>query len=235
MSTTKPVVADKVMVSVVSARQDERAASRDCTTAIWPNGGFSMRTVASARVCVGQGDVHDAGAGAEGGERLRRTEQVDQAAADGSVGSGRGGRHHALGIGQEEAPSGAGGPGRQRLRQYFLRPLDRVGRIFKRLLQALGGEIGDRVERDNHVAEGLAAVIERLHHGADADGGEKGDDQHRHRAAQQWLGGQQPSIRRLGNRLREALDGIGMCRRTRRTGARHRRPPFGFPLSPNAR
>ena len=38
----------------------------------------------------------------------------------------------------------------------------------------------------------------------------------------------QPPIRRFGDRLREALDRIGMCRRTRRTGARHRRPPFGI-------
>ncbi len=54
MSTTKPVVADSVMVSVVSERQDASAASRDCTTAIWPNGAFSMRTVASARLSSGK-------------------------------------------------------------------------------------------------------------------------------------------------------------------------------------
>ena len=107
-----------------------------------------MRTVASARRAVGQRDFHDAGAGAEGGERLGRAEQVDQAAADGGVGAGRGGRDHAVRIGQDEAPPGAGRPGRQRVRQHFLRPLDGVGRILQRLLQALGGEIGDRVERD---------------------------------------------------------------------------------------
>ena len=77
--------------------------------------------------------------------------------------------------------------------------------LFKRLLQALGGEIRDRIERDDHVVEGLPAVVENLHKGADADGGEKCDDQHRNGAAQEGLGGQQPPIRRLGDRLREAL------------------------------
>ena len=149
-----------------------------------------MRTVASARRVVGQRDFHDAGAGAEGGERLRRTEQVDQAAADGGVGGRRGGRDHAVRIGEQKAAAGGGRPGRQRVRQHLLRPRQRVGRLLQRLLQPLGGEIGDRVERDDHVVERLPAVVEHLHHGADANGGEKGDDQHRNGAAQQRLGGQ---------------------------------------------
>ena len=98
------------MVRVVSERQDASAASRDCSTASCPNGALSMRTVASARLSSGKRDFHDAGAGAEGGERLRRTEQVDQAAADGGVGGRRGGRHHALRIGQHEAPPGGRSP-----------------------------------------------------------------------------------------------------------------------------
>ena len=71
-------------------------------------------------------------------------------------------------------------------------------------------------------------MVEHLHDGADADGDEKGDDQHRHRAAQQRLGRQQPPIRRLGDRLREAFDRIRTRRRTRHIGARHERPPFGM-------
>ena len=78
---------------------------------------------------VRQGDFHDAGAGAEGGERLRRPEEVDQAAADGGVGGGRGGGHHAVRIGQQEAPPGAGGPRRQRAREHLLRPRQRVGGV----------------------------------------------------------------------------------------------------------
>ena len=170
---------------------------------------------------VGQGDFHDAGAGAEGGQRLRRTEQVDQAAADGGVGAGRGGRHHALGIGQEEAPAGARRPRRQRAGQDFLRPFKRVGGLLERLLKPFDRQIGDRVERNHCAVECLPAMVERLHQGADADGAEKSDDQHRDGAAQQRLGGQQPPIRRLGDRLREAFDGIVTCRRTRHSGARH--------------
>ena len=70
---------------------------------------------------VGQGDFHDAGAGAEGGQRLRRPKQVDQPAADGGVGGRRRGRDHALRIGQDEVPAGGGGPGRQHTREHLLR------------------------------------------------------------------------------------------------------------------
>ena len=70
---------------------------------------------------VGQGDFHDPGAGAECGQRLRRTEQVDQAAADGGVGGWRGGRHHAVRIGEHKAPTDVRSPGRQRVGQHLLR------------------------------------------------------------------------------------------------------------------
>ena len=90
-----------------------------------------------------------------------------------------------------------------------------------RLLQALGGDIRDRIEREDHVVDGLSAVVEDLDGGADANGGEKRDDEDRNGAAQQRLGGQQAAIRRLGDRLRETLNGIRACRRTRHPGARH--------------
>jgi len=88
-------------------------------------------------------------------------------------------------------------------------------------LQALGGDFGDRIERDHHVVESLPAVVEHLHGRTDANGGEKRDDEHRNGAAQQGLSGHQAPIRRLGDRLRETLNGIWTCGRTRRTGARH--------------
>ncbi len=202
------MVADSVMVRVVSERQDASAASRDLYDGDLAERRFEHAHGRQRAGLVGQGDFHDAGAGAEGRERLRRTEQVDQAAADGGVGSWRGGRDHALRIGQDEAPSGAGGPRRQRARQHLLRARQRVGGLRERLLQALGGDVGGGIERDDPVAEGLPAVVEHLHDGADADGGEKRDDQHRNGAAQQRLSGQQAAIRRLGDRLRETLNGI---------------------------
>ena len=99
----------------------------------------------------------------------------------------------------------------------------------ERRLQALGGDVGDRIERDHHVGQGLSPVLEQLHARADADGGQKGDDENGDGAAEQGLCGQQPPVSRLGDRLRETLDGIGMCRRTRQAGARHGRPPSDFP------
>ena len=52
----------------------------------------------------------------------------------------------------------------------------------------------------------VAALFEYLHHRADADGGEKSDDENRNGAAQQRLGAHQPPIGGLGNRLRKSLD-----------------------------
>ncbi len=173
----------------------------------------------------------DAGAGAESGERLVCAEQIGKAVADRCVERRRRRQHRAVGIGEHEAAAGARSPiVGKRLRQHLLRAGQRVGR---RLRQPRRSKVGDSLERRRHVGKRLAAVVEHLHHGADADGGEKGDDQHRHRAAQQGLGRQQAPIRRLGDRLREAFDRIRTRRRTRRFGARHDRPPFG--MSPTTR
>ena len=204
----------------------ERAPGRQRGFARLHDGDLPQRgrQHAHGRQCaaaVGQSDFHDAGAGAESGQGLRRTEQVDQAAADGGVGGWRGGRHHALRIGEHKSPAGARRPGRQRVGEHLLRPRQRVGGWYMRLLQTLGGDIGDRVERDDHVVDGMPAVVKDLHGGADANGGEKRDDEYRNGAAQQGLGGQQAAIRRLGDRLREALNRIRACRRTRHPGARH--------------
>ena len=173
-----------------------------------PERGFQHVHGRQRAAVIGQSYFHDAGVGAEGGEQLRGPEQVDQAVADGGVGGRRGGRHHALRIGQEEAPPGGGGPERQRACEHLLRTGLRVGGLLERLLQALGGDFGDGIERDHHVVKGLPAVVEHLHGGADANGGEKRDDEHRNGAAQQGLSGQQAPIRRLGDRLRETLNGI---------------------------
>jgi hypothetical protein len=67
--------------------------------------------------------------------------------------------------------------------ENFLRTGPRVGGLYERPLQALGGDIGDRIERDDHIVEGLPAMVEHLHGGADANGGEKRDDEHRNGAS----------------------------------------------------
>ena len=79
----------------------------------------------------------------------------------------------------------------------------------------------------------LRPLVEDLHDRTDADGDEKRDDQHRNRAPEQGLGRQQPPIRRFGDRLRETLYRIRVCRRTRQSGARHEDLRFVNPLPTN--
>ena len=98
------------------------------------------------RRAAGQDDFHHAGAGAKGGERLRRAEQVDQTAADGEIGGGDRRDHNALIVGQQKAAAGAGRPGRQRRGQQLLRTLDYVAGILERLNKTFGGDVGDGVE-----------------------------------------------------------------------------------------
>jgi hypothetical protein len=112
-------------------------------------------------------------------------------------------------------------PAAMGMRKHLLRARQRFGGYRMRLLQTLGGDIGDRIERNDHVVDSLLAMVENLHRGTDANGGEKRDDEHRNGAAQQRLCGQQAPIRRFGDRLRETLNGIRACRRTRHPGARH--------------
>ena len=182
-----------------------------------------------ARV-VGQGDFHDAGAGAERGERLRRTEEVDQAAADGVVGGGRGGRHHALRIGQDEAPPGAGRPARQRARENFLRPFDGIG----------GRHAADRsTARSATASSSITMSLSVCRRWSSAC--TKAPTHMVARKAMISTGtarrsnGSAVSSRRyagLAIDCARPLMESRTRRRTRHTGARHRRPPFG--ISPNA-
>ena len=167
---------------------------------------------------IGQRDLHDAGAGAEGGERLCRAQHIDQPVPDGGLGAGRRRRNDAVRIGEQEVAAGGCRPAGQRARQNLLGLRRRLGGV---LLDPLGGEIGDGIQRERHVAQGLPTMVEELDDGPDADGGEEGDDEDRDGAAEQGLCRQEAPIGRLGNRLRKPFDRIRMCRRTRHTGARH--------------
>ena len=177
---------------------------------------------------VGKRDFHDAGAGPECGERLRRPQHVDQPAADDGVAAGRRGDEHAVGIGQQEAAAAQERPIRQRVGEHFLRPQHRIVRLGERPVEALGGQIADGRQRQLHLCQRLAAMIQHLHGGADADGQQEGDDEDGNGAAKQGFRRQKAAIGRLGNGLRKAFDRIAMCRRTRQVGARHRPPPCGI-------
>ena len=100
-------------------------APRGCTTANCPNGGLSMRTVASARPPSGSVISIDPGAGAEGGQRLVGPSRSIRRRP--MVASWRASRpHHALGVGEHETPARRRRPGRQHVREHLLRPRNRV-------------------------------------------------------------------------------------------------------------
>ncbi len=69
--------------------------------------------------------------------------------------------------------------------------------------------IGERLDGHRRIEHDLAAMFEHLHRGADADRHHEGDDENGNGAAQQRLGGQQPPIGGIGDRLRQPLDRIG--------------------------
>ena len=153
---------------------------------------------------VGHLDFQHAGAGAEDGERLRVAQHVGQARADRPAGGHRRG-DDALGIAEHEAAAGRGGPRRQRaFQQVAPRRVAVLG--AGQAVEPLGDEVGDVVEIVHRLGDRLAVVVEHLHHGADADGEQKGDDQGRDSAAQRRLGDQQPAVGRVGDRLRQAFD-----------------------------
>jgi hypothetical protein len=205
-------------------RQRRRARLQHGKLAVWrlehAHGG--ERTT-----IVRQNDLEHAGVGAEGGERLCRADEVDQPAAERLPRIGQRRDDRPLGIGEQDLAAGGARPGGQRARQQ-VRGVD----VTLRHLQLRRGEIGGGSEQRRVGRQRLAALVEHLHAGADADGDEEREDQHRNGAAQQRLGRQEPPICRLGNRLCEALDRIRLCRRTRHIGARHRRPPFGMSPPP---
>ena len=107
-------------VSVVSERQPASAALRVCITAISPSGAFNRRTVASARRLIGQGDVQDAGVGAEGGQRLRRPQDVGQRPADDSAAVGVAASTMPCALVKRKRRPAADRPSRQRVRQCFM-------------------------------------------------------------------------------------------------------------------
>ena len=74
----------------------------------------------------------------------------------------------------------------------------------------LNGEfVGERLDGLPRADDDLPALLENLHHGANADRHQKSDDENRNGATQKRLGAQQPAIRGFGNRFCQPLDRIG--------------------------
>jgi hypothetical protein len=62
-----------------------------------------------------------------------------------------------------------------------------------------GKLVGERFDGLARAEHDLSALLEHLHHRADANRYKEGNDENRYGAPQQWLGAQQPPIRRLCN------------------------------------
>ena len=121
------------------------------------------------------------------------------------------GDNDAVGIGKQHLAAGRARPGGHQALELGLKPALEARLLGLRPFQpldAIDEEIGAAVDLFDDLADRLAAMIEHLHERADADGKQKRDDQRRDRAPQSRLGGQQPPIRRLGDRLCQSLDGI---------------------------
>ena len=74
------------------------------------------------------------------------------------------------------------------------------------MLDALGEDRCDEIKLFNSARERLAVPLADVDDGRDAERYQEGDDQDRHRAAEHRLGGQQPPIGGLRDRLRKSLN-----------------------------
>jgi len=157
---------------------------------------------------VGERRLHHARARREGGERLRRPEDVEQGTAD--VVARRRRRHDgAVEVADQDRTSALDRMIGQRAVEQLLRAPDRV--VLgddDRLIEPQVDDVRGRGEAVRDRADRLASMIADLHDGADRHGGEEGDDENRNGASQRGLGDEEASIRGLGDRLSQALDRI---------------------------
>ena len=129
MRTTKPVVADRVTVNAVSDRQPARAWERRCSSASLAERRLEGANGGEGRGAVGQRRLENAGVGREGGERLRRSENVDQRRS-GHRRRRCGGDDAAVGVGDIDLASAGGRTRRAEAAEQGLRPrLDVEGRL----------------------------------------------------------------------------------------------------------
>jgi hypothetical protein len=181
---------------------------------------------------VGERDLQHAGGCPERGERLHRTEDIEQGSADRRV-LRSSGDHQAVRIGDQELSS--------RVAAVLLVNLfENAGDATCELgigqavvtVEARRQQVGGQVEVADDVGDRLPAMIADLYQRADRHGEQECDDQNGYRPPQRGFRIEQAPICRLRDRLREPLDRIRTCRRARRMSGRHRWPPFGMSPSP---
>jgi hypothetical protein len=110
----------------------------------------------------------------------------------------------AVAVGDEHLSAGRPRPGRQHALELGLQPAvgaRPVDLCALELFEAIDQDIGAGFDLFDDIADGLTAMIQHLHDRADADREQKCDDQSRHSTPQRRLGGEQPPISGLGDRL----------------------------------
>jgi hypothetical protein len=166
---------------------------------------------------VGERNFQNAGGCAEGGQRLRGAEHVDQPAsdhpglerrgrADRAVGVGDdlmadAGDDDAVAVGDQHLAAGRARPAWHHAFELALQPTFRAGLRRLQPFEPIDEEIGAAFDLLDDVADRLATMVQHLHDRADADREEKCDDQRRDGTSQRRLGGEQPPIGGFGDRL----------------------------------
>jgi hypothetical protein len=81
-----------------------------------------------------------------------------------------------------------------------------IGAAAASAIDALGHDVGARLEVLEQFADHLPAMVEDLNEGAYTDSQKECDDERGNGPTQGRLSGQQTAIRRLGDRLSQSLD-----------------------------
>ena len=176
-------------------------------------------------IAARQDDVVDLALQARRAQQLRRADGVEDAVGLAEARLGRdAGEDAAIGTRDDDMAACGDAPGGDQVREHELQPLD-VGEAVLpdggEAIDAFGEVVGQRGKIALIGPALLPALIQHLDEGAEADGDQEGDDEGRHCAAQCGLGGQQPVVGRLCDRLRQSLDRIGLGARVRCMRTRH--------------
>ena len=174
------------------------------------------------RTTVGERNFQNAGGSTKRGQRLRGAEHVDQPASDHPGLERRGGADRAVGIGDDlmadagdddavavgnqHLAAGRARPGRHHAFELGLQPTVGAGPSALQPFEPIDEEIGAAFDLLDDLADRLATMVQHLHDRADADREEECDDQRGDGTSQSRLGGEQPPICGLGDRLSQSLD-----------------------------
>ena len=165
--------------------------------------------------------IKDAGVRLESRQRLGGAQDVEQLPSNHRF-RRIGGDHGAMAVGDHNAAAGLDRERRQRLVDLVLQSRTDLGlRLVRAAIEPLTREVGDDFDVADRARDRMAPLIEHLQYRPDRDRAEKGNDQNRHRAPQNGLGGEKAPIRRLGDGLSQPLDRIRTHTLARDVSGRH--------------